>query len=40
VARQEAGDQPVGELVKQLSEQATRLARQEVELARPMRSRS
>jgi uncharacterized membrane protein YqjE len=34
VARQEAGDQPVGELVKQLSEQATRLARQEVELAR------
>ena len=34
MARQEAGDQPVGELVKQLSEQATRLARQEVELAR------
>jgi hypothetical protein len=34
VARQAAGDQPVGELVKQLSEQATRLARQEVELAR------
>ena len=34
MARQAAGDQPVGELVKQLSEQATRLARQEVELAR------
>ena len=34
MARPEAGDQPVGELVKQLSEQATRLARQEVELAR------
>jgi uncharacterized membrane protein YqjE len=34
VARQAADDQPVGELVKQLSEQATRLARQEVELAR------
>jgi hypothetical protein len=32
VARQEAGGQPVGELVKQLSEQATPLARQEVEL--------
>jgi Putative Actinobacterial Holin-X, holin superfamily III len=34
VTRQDAGNQPVGELVKQLSEQATRLARQEVELAR------
>ena len=34
MARQDAGNQPVGELVKQLSEQATRLARQEVELAR------
>ena len=34
MARQDAANQPVGELVKQLSEQATRLARQEVELAR------
>jgi MFS family permease len=32
VARQQPGDQSVGELVRQLSEQATRLARQEVEL--------
>ncbi|MFL5820476.1 MAG: phage holin family protein [Solirubrobacteraceae bacterium] len=34
MARQPPGDQSVGELVRQLSEQATRLARQEVELAR------
>lgn len=34
MARQDAGSQPVGELVRQLSEQATRLALQEVELAR------
>ncbi|HEX2397590.1 MAG TPA: hypothetical protein VHI73_05570 [Solirubrobacteraceae bacterium] len=32
MARQDAAGQPVGGLVKQLSEQATPLARQEVEL--------